>query len=100
MTSIKLTICIPTYNQPAQLFRLLDIISSEINQFMLEGKVEVKIRDNSENNSTYELFMASKYIDKSWIDYKKKFNKYWVGFEHIKFISRIEKRLRVVCRWR
>ena len=75
----KLSIAIPTYHRPAELARLIEIISSEITEHNLEHLVEVLVRDNSIDQSTSVMMSSPKYSTLSWLDYKR--NETNIGFD-------------------
>jgi glycosyltransferase involved in cell wall biosynthesis len=75
----SLTILIPTCNRPKELLRLLDLINSQIDQLQADGRVDVLVRDNSENIETKSAIEASEFAGKPWLNYKKNINN--LGFD-------------------
>ncbi len=68
----SLTIVIPTCNRPKELLRLLTIIDSEIDALQATDKrVNVIVRDNSDNIETKTAIETSSLVNKQWLDYKK-----------------------------
>ena len=55
MNSIKLSLCIPTYNRPEEFKRMLSGVLPQLN-----NQVEVVVRDDSQTPETKNIFDKSK----------------------------------------